>query len=93
MVWSGFLLILCFFFCFFFHVGIRFIGIDLLFSIFLLCIIIDIVCCMAMVFISLNVCFIAFLGILSLSFRLFIQEMYIVALIPIVITISGSTFQ
>ena len=53
----------------------------------------DIVCCMAMVFISLNVRFIAVLGMLSLSFRLFIQGMCVVALAPAVITISESTFQ
>jgi hypothetical protein len=47
--------------------------------------------CIAIVFISLNVFFISFFGILSLVFRIFIEGMYVDALAPAVITISGST--
>ena len=56
-----------FMFSFSFCVGVGFTSIGLLFSVCLLCIIMDIMCCMTMVFISLNVCFIAFSGMLSLS--------------------------
>ena len=48
---------------------------------------------MAMVFISLNVCFMAFLDILSFSSKLFIEGMCVVALAHAVMTISKSTFQ
>ena len=62
-------------------------------SIFLLCNIIDMAWCIAIVFISLNVFFISFFGILSLVFRIFIEGMYVDVLAPAVITISGSTIQ
>ena len=68
------------------------IGRGSLFSIFLLCKIIDIAWCVAMVLISLKVSFIDGLGILNFSSIIFIKGMCGVALAPTVITISGSTF-
>ena len=57
-----------------------------------LCRIIDIACCIAMVFISLKVCSIVFYGILNFSSKIFIEGMYLVALALAVMTINGSTF-
>ena len=76
-----------------FYVGFLFTSSGSLFSSFLLCRIIDIawLCCMAMVLISLQVCLIVFSGILNFSSKIFIEEMCVVALIPTVMTINGST--
>ena len=63
-----------------------------LFSSLFLCRIIDIACCIAMVSIPLKVCFIIFYGILSFSSKIFIEGMCVVALAPVVMIISGSTF-
>ena len=63
-----------------------------MFSSLLLCRIIDIACCIAMVLISLKVYLIVFLGILNFSSKIFIEGLCMVALVPIVMTISGSTF-
>ena len=52
----------------------------------------NIACCIAMVLISLKICLIVFSGILYFSSKIFIEEMCVVALAPIVMTISGSTF-
>ena len=63
-----------------------------LFSSLLLCRIIDIACCIAMVLISLKVCLMVFSGILNFSSKIFIEGMCVVALAPTVMTINGSTF-
>ena len=76
-----------------FYIGFLSINIGSLVSDLFLCRIIDIACCIAMVFISLKVCLIVFSGILNFSSRIFIEGMYIVALAPAKMTINGSTFQ
>ena len=64
-----------------------------LFSIFLLCKIIDIVYCIKMVFILLKECLMAFLRILKFSSMIFIERMCMNALAAITImTISSFTF-
>ena len=63
-----------------------------MFSIFLLCKIIDIAWCVTMVSISLKVFLIDGSGILNFSSIIFIKGMWDVALAPAIITISGSTF-
>ena len=45
-----------------------------------------------MVLISLKVCLIVFSDILNFSSKIFIEGMYVVALAPTMMTISGSTF-
>ena len=64
-----------------------------LFSSLLLCRIIDIACCIAMVLISLNVCLIIFSSILNFSSKIFIERMCMVSLAPTMMTNNGSTFQ
>ena len=81
-----------FFVLFLFYAGFLSTDKGSLFTILLLCRIIDIACCIAMVLISLKVCLIVFPGILSFSFKIFIKGMCVVALAPAVMTISGSTF-
>ena len=63
-----------------------------MFSSLLLCRIIDIACCIAMVLISLKVCFIVFSGILNFSSNIFIEGMCVVALALVVMIINGLTF-
>ena len=63
-----------------------------LFSNLLLCRIIDIACCIAMMLISMKVCLIVSFGILNFSSKIFIEGVCVVALAPVVMTISGSTF-
>ena len=63
-----------------------------MFSSFLLCRIIDIACCFAMVLISLKVCLIVFNDIFSFSPKIFIDGMCVVALVLVVMTINGCTF-
>ena len=63
-----------------------------MFSIFLLCKIIDIAWCVAMVLISLKVFLTDDSRILNFALIIFIEGMWNVALAPTVITISGSTF-
>ena len=53
----------------------------------------DIVCCMAMVFLALKVYLIAISRILSLFSRIFMKDMCEVALIRVVMTMRESTFQ
>ena len=74
------------------YVGYLSTGTDSLFSSLLLCRIIDIACCIAMVLISLKVCLMVFSGILKFSSKSFIEGMCVVALAPAVMTINGSTF-
>ena len=65
-------------FCFvliLFYIGFLSTGSLSLFSSLLLCRIIDIACCIAMVLISLKVCLIVFSGILNFSSKIFIEEM------------------
>ena len=57
-----------------------------------MCRIIDIACCIAMMLISQKVCLIVFSGILNFSFKIFIEEMYVAALAPTVMTINDSIF-
>ena len=64
-----------------------------LFSSLLLCRIIDIACCIAMVLISVKVCLIVFSGILNFSSKIFIEAMCVVALAHVVMTINGSTLR
>ena len=68
------------------------IGSESLFSIFLLCKIIDIACCIAMMLNLPKVCLLVFSGILNFSSMIYIERMCVVALVPIVMTISNSTF-
>ena len=82
-------------FCFvlvLFYVGFLSTGSDSLFSSLLLCRIVDIACCIAMVLISPKVCLIVFSGILNFSSKIFIEGMCVVALTFAVMTINGSTF-
>ena len=65
----------------------------LLFFNLLLCRIINIACCIAIVLISLKVCLIVFSCILNFSSKIFIEGMCVVALAPAIITTSGSMFQ
>ena len=69
------------------------IGSGSLFSIFLLCRIMDIACCMAMTLIASNVYLMLSLGILNVVSILSIEGMCVAALTPAMMTISGSTFQ
>jgi hypothetical protein len=69
------------------------VGIAWLFSICLLCRRIELACCMAIVFISLNVCFIEFIGSLNVCSSCCIDGACVVPLAPAVMTISGSIFQ
>ena len=83
------------FFCFvlvLFYVGILSTNSGSLFSSLFLCRIIDIACCIAMVLISLKVCLIVFSGILNFSSKIFIEGMCVVALVPTMMIINGSTF-
>ena len=77
---------------FLFYVGFLSTSRGSLFSSLLLCRIIDIAYCIAMVLISLKVCLIVFSGILNFSSKIFIEGMCVVALAPAMMTISGSTF-
>ena len=63
-----------------------------MFSSLLLCRIIDIACCIAMVLISMKVCLIISFGILNFSSKIFIEGVCVIALVPAMMTISGSTF-
>ena len=63
-----------------------------LFSILLLCRIMDITYCIAMMLISSNVCLMFILGILNMISIFFIEGVCVAALAPAVMTISGSTF-
>ena len=56
-----------------------------------LCRIIDIACCIAMVLMSMKVCLIVSIGILSFSSKKFIEGVSVVALAPAVMTTSGSS--
>ena len=67
------------------------IGSGPLFSILLLCIIMDIACCMAMTLITSNVYLMLNLGILNVVSILSIEGMCVDALAPAVMTISVST--
>ena len=80
-------------FCFIlilFYIGFLSTGSGSLFSSVLLCRIIDIACCIAMVLISMKVCLIVFFGILNFSSKIFIEGMCMDALASAVITINGS---
>ena len=63
-----------------------------LFSNLLLCRIIDIACCIAMVLISMKVCLIVSFGILNFSSKILIEGVCVVALAPAMMMISGLTF-
>ena len=76
-----------------FYGGFISIGIGSLFSILLLYKIIDVACCVVIMFISLKVFLIACFGFLNFVSRIFIDGMCDVALAPAVITISASIFQ
>ena len=70
-----------------------FIGSGLLFSILLLCRIMDTTCWMAMMLIATNVYLILSLGILNVVSIFSIEGMCVVALALVVMIINGSTFQ
>ena len=76
-----------------FYGGFISIGIGSLFSTPFLCEIIDMACCVAIMFISLKVFLIACSGTLNFVSRIFIDGICDVALAPAHITISGSIFQ
>ena len=69
------------------------IGISSLFSILLLCKIMDIAYCMAMTLIASNVLLMLCLGILNGVSIFSIEGICVANLAPVVMTISGSTFQ
>ena len=69
------------------------VGSGSLFSILLLCRIMDIAYCMAITLISSNVCLMFILGILNIVSKFFIEGVCVAALAPAVMTISGSMFQ
>ena len=75
-----------------FHGGFLSINSSSLFSSLLLCRIIDIACCIAMVLIPLKVCLMVFSDILNFSSRIFIGWMCVVALASDVMMINSSTF-
>ena len=52
----------------------------------------NIASCIAMLFISLKVCLISLSRILNLPLRLFMEGICMVALVPTIMTIKGSTF-
>ena len=80
-------------YCFYcIYVGYLSIGSGSLFSSCLLCRIIDIACCIAMVLISLKIFLMVSSGILNFSSKIFIEGMCVVVLAPAVMTINGSTF-
>ena len=68
------------------------IGSGSLFSILLLCRIMNIAYCMAMTLIASNVFLMLSFGILNVVSILSIEGMCVAALAPVVMTISGSTF-
>jgi hypothetical protein len=69
------------------------VGSGSLFSILLLCRIMDIAYCMAITLISSNVCLMFILGILNIISILFIEGVCVAAQAPAVMTISGFAFQ
>ena len=81
-----------FFILILFYIGFLSINSHSFFSSLLLCRIINIACCIAMVLISLKVCLIVFSSILNFSSKIFIEGMCVVALALAVMTINGSTF-
>ena len=83
--------VLFFFYFILFHGGFLSTGSGSLFSSFLLCRIIDIACCIAMMLISLKFSLMVFSGILNFSSKIFIERMCVVALAIVVMTINGST--
>ena len=82
-----------YYYAFISYFGYYSVGIAWLFSIRLLCRRIELAYCMAIVFISLNVCFTRLLGILNDCSSCFIDGVCVVPLAPAVMTISGSIFQ
>ena len=68
-------------------------GIGSLFSILLLCRIMDIAYCIAMTLIASNVFLMLCLGVLNVVSMLSIEGICVAALAPAVMTISGSIFQ
>ena len=68
------------------------VGSGSLLSILLLCRIIDIAYCMAIMLISSNVCLMFILGILNITSILFIEGICVAALAPTVMTLSGIIF-
>ena len=86
---------LCFvLFCFFFHFKFHFLstGRGSLFSNLLLCKIIDMACCIAMVFMSMTVSFVVLFGIFNCSSNILIEGLCVFAIAPAVMTSTGSTF-
>ena len=82
-------------FCFvliLFYVGFLSTDSGSLFSSLLLCRILNIACCIAIVLISLKVCLIVFSSILSFFSKIFIEGMCVVSLAPTVMIINGFTF-
>ena len=75
-----------------YYVGCVSVGSGPLFFILRLCRIMDMAYCMAMTLISSNVCLMFILGILNMILIFFIEGVCVAALIPPVMTISGSTF-
>ena len=74
-----------------FYAGFLFTGSGSLYFSLLLCRIIDIACCIAMVLILLKVCLIVFSSILNFSSVIFIKGMCVVALAPTKMTTNDST--
>ena len=82
----------CFVLYILFYDGFLSTGSGSLFSSLLLYRIIDIVCCIFMMLISLKVYLLVLFGILNFSFRIFIEGMYVVALVLAVMTFNDSIF-
>ena len=72
--------------------SVRVISNGSLFYFIFMCTIIDMACCMAMVFSSLKVCLMVVFGILNFSSKIFIEGMCVVAGAPTIMTISEFTF-
>ena len=92
MLFVCFIYLFIYFIIFFYKFEFLSIGRGSLFSNLLLCKIIDMVCYIAMVLMSMKVCFKVSFGILNFSSNILIEGVCVVALAPAVMTISGSTF-
>ena len=89
-----FLSLFCFVLFFFFHFKFHFLSTSRgsLFSNLLLCKIIDMACCIAMVFMSMTVSFVVLFGIFNCSSNILIEGLCVFAIAPAVMTSTGSTF-
>ena len=87
-------LFLFFLFFFYFHFKFHFLSTSRgsLFSNLLLCKIIDMACCIAMVFMSMTISFVVLFGIFNCLSNILIEGLCVFAIAPAVMTSTGSTF-